>query len=141
MRHGNGKRPPHPLRTRNTQRITWIAGIMVSGLFLSVPEVDDARAQGPFFSQIEFEDVNPDFSDTKVGGSGGRVNGLASVPGNNRVFYAATEHGGLYKSTDGVRRGNILTNIFPLPHGMWRSTLLTLASSTRPPSMTAGSRA
>ena len=35
------------------------------------------------------------------GASGGRVNGLASVPNNNQVFYAASEWGGLYKTADG----------------------------------------
>lgn len=51
-----------------------------------------------------FKDVNPDQSDLDPfdpdGASGGRVNGLATVAGNNRVFYAASEWGGLYKTTD-----------------------------------------
>lgn len=33
--------------------------------------------------------------------AGGRVNNLASVPGTNQVFYAATEWGGLWKTVDG----------------------------------------
>lgn len=52
-----------------------------------------------------FEDVNPDQSSLDPadpdGASGGRVNGLASVAGDNQTFYAASEWGGLYKSTDG----------------------------------------
>ena len=34
------------------------------------------------------------------GASGGRVNGLATVEGNNQIIYAASEWGGLWKSTD-----------------------------------------
>ena len=34
------------------------------------------------------------------GASGGRVNGLGAVPGNNTIYYAASEWGGLFKSTD-----------------------------------------
>jgi hypothetical protein len=37
------------------------------------------------------------------GASGGRVNGLATIAGNNRIFYAASEWGGLFKSTDAGR--------------------------------------
>ena len=33
--------------------------------------------------------------------TGGRVNGIGVVPGNNRIFYAASEWGGLFKTTDG----------------------------------------
>jgi hypothetical protein len=54
---------------------------------------------------VIFQDINPDNSTldttTPLGASGGRVNGLASVPGDNQVFYAATEWGGLYTTTDG----------------------------------------
>ncbi|MDO8208516.1 MAG: sialidase family protein [Gallionella sp.] len=34
------------------------------------------------------------------GATGGRVNGLASVPGDNKTYYAASEWGGLFKSRD-----------------------------------------
>jgi hypothetical protein len=34
------------------------------------------------------------------GASGGRVNGLAAVAGNNNLYYAASEWGGLFKSSD-----------------------------------------
>ncbi len=49
-------------------------------------------------------DINPNFSDLDAvdpdGGSGGRVNGLATVAGNNQTFYAASEFGGIYRTTD-----------------------------------------
>src|SRR5436190_12071415 len=35
------------------------------------------------------------------GGSGGRVNGLTAVPGDPMTYFAASEVGGLFKSTDG----------------------------------------
>jgi photosystem II stability/assembly factor-like uncharacterized protein len=51
-----------------------------------------------------FADVNPDMSSLDVrnpnGASGGRCNGLASVPGSNQIFYVASEWGGLYRTTD-----------------------------------------
>ncbi|WP_455210865.1 hypothetical protein [Kaarinaea lacus] len=53
---------------------------------------------------VTFTDINPNSSTLDPidadGASGGRTNGLASVPGDNTTFYAATEWGGLYKSTD-----------------------------------------
>ena len=49
-------------------------------------------------------DINPNNSDLDAsdpdGASGGRVNGLASVAGDNQTFYAASEWGGLYRTTD-----------------------------------------
>jgi hypothetical protein len=49
-------------------------------------------------------DINPDASNNSNANasSGGRVNGLAADPTNNQVFYAASEYGGLFKSTDGA---------------------------------------
>jgi hypothetical protein len=62
---------------------------------------------GPLFGQTLI-DVNPNQSTLDPtdpdGASGGRVNGLASVPGDNRVFYAASEWGGIYRSVDAGRR-------------------------------------
>jgi hypothetical protein len=48
-------------------------------------------------------DINPNSSTSSDAdaSSGGRVNGLAAVPGNNQTFYAASEKGGLFKSTNG----------------------------------------
>ena len=56
-------------------------------------------------AQFTFTDINPDSSNLDPsdsdGASGGRVNGLATVPGSNTTFYAASEWGGIYKTTDG----------------------------------------
>ena len=61
----------------------------------------------PLFSQT-LTDINPNQSTLDPGdpdgASGGRVNGLASVPGDNRIFYAASEWGGIYKSVDAGRK-------------------------------------
>ena len=52
-----------------------------------------------------FEDISPDNSDHDPvdpdGATGGRVNGVAIHPTDNQMMYAATEWGGLYRSTDG----------------------------------------
>ncbi len=67
-------------------------------------------------ADVTFQDINPNSSDLDAtgnpdpafqfnnpdpdGASGGRVNGLASVAGDNQTFYAASEWGGLYKTID-----------------------------------------
>lgn len=46
-------------------------------------------------NQSSLDAINPNAA------SGGRVNGLATDPATNQTFYAASEYGGLFKSTDG----------------------------------------
>ena len=62
-------------------------------------------ATQPAFGQFTFIDINPDTSSLDSfdpdGASGGRVNGLASTAGDNQVYYAASEWGGIYKTIDG----------------------------------------
>jgi len=74
--------------------MSWLIG----GTPLSMLFASSAAAQ-------TFQDVNPNSSTLDPtdadGASGGRVNGLASLPGTNQVFYAASEWGGLYRTTDG----------------------------------------
>src|SRR5512141_2251428 len=70
---------------------------LASGLGLSL--LCSAVIAAPTFVDInpsssDFDPIDPD------GASPGRINGLASVAGNNATFYAATEWGGIYKSTD-----------------------------------------
>jgi hypothetical protein len=61
-------------------------------------------AGGPALGQVSFTDINPNQSTLHPsdpdGASGGRVNGLASVERDPNTYYAATEWGGIYKSTD-----------------------------------------
>ena len=51
----------------------------------------------------EIVDINPNVSNNTNpnASTGGRVNGLASDPSNNQLFYAASEFGGLFKTVDG----------------------------------------
>lgn len=75
----------------------------------------------PASAQFTFVDVNPNQSDTDAsdpdGASGGRVNGLAIEAGNSSVMYAASEWGGLYKTTDaGLTWGRLDGH---LPVAMW----------------------
>ena len=55
-------------------------------------------------AQFTFDDINPNSSTLDPtdpdGATGGRVNGLATVAGDNNTFYAASEWGGIYKSTN-----------------------------------------
>lgn len=60
----------------------------------------------PLMAGVTIQDISPDkstfYSPTSAfGASGGRVNGVASVPGSSKIFYAATEWGGLFKTVDG----------------------------------------
>ena len=65
----------------------------------------------------QFREINPEQSSLHStdpdGASGGRVNGLASVSGNNKIFYAASEWGGLFKSSDSGRTWERLDNHRP----------------------------
>lgn len=65
------------------------------------------------------QDINPDVSTSSNpnAATGGRVNHLASTPGNNQVFYLASELGGLFKSTNGGNNWAHLDN--HLPQGTW----------------------
>src|SRR5262245_1566807 len=67
---------------------------------------------------VTFKDINPDSSTLYTtdpdGSSGGRVNGLASIAGNNQVFYAASEWGGLFKTTDGGQTWSRLNKHLPV---------------------------
>lgn len=89
-------------------------GLLVcAGLLLAPP----ALAQEP----VPFTNINPRNSSLDPfdpdGASGGRINGLASTPGNSKVFYAATEWGGLYKTYDA---GNTWTRLKKhLPNATW----------------------
>lgn len=60
----------------------------------------------PLLFTTTISNISPDNSSLDAsdpdGASGGRMNGLASVAGNNQVFYAASEWGGLFKSVDGA---------------------------------------
>jgi photosystem II stability/assembly factor-like uncharacterized protein len=81
------------------RRVALILGLtciaLVSGLLLTIAVTS---------ANVTFQDINPNNSDLDPidpnGASGGRVNGLASVSGNNQVIYAASEWGGLYQTTD-----------------------------------------
>ena len=79
---------------RNTFALRFVSIAIVFSLLLVV---------NPVLATTSPQDVNPDASDNgdADASSGGRVNGLANVAGNNQIFYAASEFGGLFKTTDG----------------------------------------
>jgi hypothetical protein len=85
--------------------------ILTTALFCGLVIAGPASADPP-----TFVDINPDGSGPLVaipdpdkscpfpcpsGGSGGRVNGLAAVPENPKTYFAASELGGLFKTTNG----------------------------------------
>jgi len=53
-------------------------------------------------ASLAWQDISPDTDDGgRNAASGGRVNGLASASANNNVYYAASEFGGLFRTTNG----------------------------------------
>ena len=58
---------------------------------------------GSVLAAVTFQDINPNASDNgdANASTGGRVNGLAADPTNSQIYYAASEFGGLFKTTDG----------------------------------------
>lgn len=78
--------------------------ILILTILLSIANcsllADTAQAQ-----VTSIENISPTRSSFDVkdpnSSSGGRVNGLAANPTNNQHFFAASEWGGLYQSTDG----------------------------------------
>ncbi|MEM1178079.1 MAG: hypothetical protein AAGM22_07040 [Acidobacteriota bacterium] len=77
-----------------------------------------ALTPSPAAAQVTFEDISPDFTDTwnvdPDRASGGRTNGIVVDPTNGNIMYAATEWGGLYKSTDAGRTWGRLTGHLPV---------------------------
>jgi hypothetical protein len=69
-------------------------------------------------ASLAWQDINPD---TDNGGrnaaSGGRVNGLASASANNNLYFAASEFGGLFRTTNGGANWTHLDG--HLPTIMW----------------------
>ncbi|MEM9315933.1 MAG: hypothetical protein AAGA95_15030, partial [Pseudomonadota bacterium] len=70
--------------------------------YLALAGIGLLAAGNPVSAEITITDINPDQSNftSPLGASGGRVNGLATTPGDPDVYYAASEYGGLYKTTD-----------------------------------------
>lgn len=67
---------------------------------------------------VTLSDVNPSSSTLHTtdadGASGGRINHLASVAGNNQIFYAASEWGGIFETTDGGQTWSRLNGHLPV---------------------------
>ena len=74
-------------------------------------------AASPAALVVTVDQVSPDRSTLDPrdpdGASGGRVTGLATVAGDNSTFYAASEWGGLFRSTDGARTWDHLDGHVP----------------------------
>lgn len=69
---------------------------------LAVAALGLVAAALPVAAQAVPVDINPDVSDNANANAatGGRVNHMASVPGDNQTFYLASEYGGVFKTTD-----------------------------------------
>jgi photosystem II stability/assembly factor-like uncharacterized protein len=85
--------------------------VWLLGVFLAVVALAAAVPAGAIP-----QDINPNASDNSNANasSGGRVNGLSSDPGSNQVFYAASEYGGLFKTTDGGNNWSRLNGHLPV---------------------------
>src|SRR5436190_20244943 len=72
--------------------------------------------EGRIVLALSYADINPDVSDLSDadGTSGGRVQGITVAAGtNNQTMYAASEFGGLFKSTDGANNWTRLDRHLP----------------------------
>lgn len=89
-------RPKASLR----QRITLLCATLLFIFSLALAVIGERAVSG----QVTISEINPTQSTLDAtdpdGATGGRINGLAAVAGNNNIFYAASEWGGLYKTTD-----------------------------------------
>jgi hypothetical protein len=62
-----------------------------------------------------WQDINPDTDDGgRNAASGGRVNGLASASANNNVYFAASEFGGVFRTTNGGANWSHLDGHLPM---------------------------
>src|SRR6185503_16294732 len=99
-------------------RATSDADSDVAAVPAEVTVTEAAATPGQAFKVLSFTDINPDSSDQDVNdpdsASGGRVTGLGAVAGSNQVVYAATEWGGLYKTSDGGVHWTFLPGHRPL---------------------------
>jgi len=79
---------------RPVARRRWLAALLIVGLLLATAP--------PALAGSTTTDVNPDVSNNADAdaSTGGRVNGVAVAPNSNAVVYAASEYGGLFKSTN-----------------------------------------
>jgi hypothetical protein len=81
-----------------------LASLLAALIAVTIAVAGLSITSSPASAAVTLEDVNPNNSDLDPndpdGATGGRVNGVASVPGDNQTYYAASEWGGLYKSTD-----------------------------------------
>ena len=88
--------------------------LLLGSLAVQVSLAPQASAVVPV--AVTFTDVNPDVSTNANANSstGGRTNGLASASANNQVFYAATEFGGVYKTTNAGATWSFLSGHRPM---------------------------
>lgn len=83
-------------------RIGLLVIAMLTPLFFALPG-PTAQAAGPttfFATNISPETMDPD-APANRNGIAGRVNGLGVSPRSREIAYAASEWGGLYKTTNG----------------------------------------
>jgi uncharacterized repeat protein (TIGR01451 family) len=103
----------HVEKIRAIRRLLPSIAILVFALTATIVLIGSSSVS----AQITITDINPNQSTLDPadadGASGGRVNGLAAAPGNNQIFYAASEWGGIYRSNDGGLTWNRLNNHQP----------------------------
>jgi hypothetical protein len=80
----------------------WRTALAASASLLATILVVATPATPALAAFANVQDINPDVSTNSDADAttGGRVNHVASAPGGNTVFYAASEQGGLFKSTN-----------------------------------------
>ena len=111
---GKGRGRSIPIRSR---RVPLIALAMIVALLATVsfqPLSGDSPRPAAA-APLAIEDVNPNTSSSASTNSatGGRHNGLATVINDRNTVYAASEFGGLYKTTDGGVNWSHIDSLLP----------------------------
>ena len=80
----------------------FVAGLVEIALIGGLLTVAIVRAPVAEAATFAWQDISPDTDDGgRNAATGGRVNGLASASGNNNLYFAASEFGGIFRSTNG----------------------------------------
>ena len=101
-----------------SRAVVMFAGALFASSGVIVADVLLGQVAPVHAASLAWQDINPD---TDNGGrnaaSGGRVNGLASASANNNLYFAASEFGGLFRTTNGGTNWTHLDG--HLPTVMW----------------------
>lgn len=106
--------------TDRDRRAHWRSPVVLSVIIaaialISFAPLTDTTPGRLSAAPLTIEDINPNSSSLGSGNSatGGRHNGMATVSNDKNIIYAASEWGGLYKTTDGGDKWSHVDSLLP----------------------------